>query len=513
MSSGKPTTPISSPRIPKAVKLNAPSTPPLQTKSKLKRLSNSYLKTPDQHNDSLPFSPSLKRSNSGTFKSPDYRTSNSHNVQSPPNSSNLLKTPRYNDYDSDENSNSKVKMKKTPQYFSPGKKLFSDDHTTTINNKDDLSEISLNLKQKLSSALGKLQLQQQQHQIESNNATKLNFTELSFTSTNESPTKKLKSSLSVDNDKWSPSLSIQKANLNLQTLQHSPVQKSSPTFNSPAKFDNARQTLFQPSSTSHQSRTSNNESLKQSPIITNESENNSNNSHYSNDDERVINMPSPDEESSAHNALLAALSRQRRKSRSSFGSSTSPRRRRSSIIQSLNEPAIVLPHTPVLKNSTSKSEHRSVKLPSLNIALNSRNEKEEGVEEGKKEGNVKEGGKDQQTNTNNNNNSGVNEQDAVLSLMSLSSPQSMKFTHSRNQSYNNNSPTSSSSSSSIINTAKASPQQPYPQYNQNTNLQPILPPISGLIHSVPSNQTSSDFVHDDNDATDIEEELTDDDIK
>lgn len=416
--SGKPSTPISSPKIPKNVKLNPPSTPP--SKVKLKRLSGSFLKTPDRHDDSLPFSPSLKRSNSGSLKSPDYKLSDNANIQSP-YGSNLLKTPRHTDYDSDDNNN-RLKVQKTPQFFSPGKKLFQD---TTSPSKENFSEISIQLKNKLSSALGKMQLQKQSHDESSN---KLNFTELSFTTINESPSKKLKSSL--HDNKWSPSLSIQKANLNLQTLQQSPLPKNSPTFAQFTKFD---------------------EDSKQSV----------------DDDNKVINIPSPDEESSAHNALLAALSRQRRKSRS-YSSSSSP-----------NKPK--MDGSPSIGANSSSFNHHPVKLPSLNVALKARDEQD---------GSPK--------------NNGHNEQDAVLSLMSLSSPQSIKFSHSRNQSLNNNSPPSYSSST------MHSPQ------NQHGQPLPVLPPISGLINSVPAGLAIG--TGDDNDATDIEEDAeeeeedTDDDI-
>lgn len=430
--SGKPSTPISSPKIPKNVKLNPPSTPP--SKSKLKRLSGSFLKTPDRHDDSLPFSPSLKRSNSGTIRSPDYKLSENPNIQSP-YGSNLLKTPRHTDYDSDENTSSnRFKVQKTPQFFSPGKKLFDDNSSPS---KENLSEISLQLKNKLSSALGKLQLQKQSHEDTNN---KLNFTELSFTTINESPSKKLKSSL-TDN-KWSPSLSVQKANLNLQTLQQSPIPKNSPTFSQFTKFDTV--------------------DLKQSPI---------------DDESRFVNIPSPDEESSAHNALLAALSRQRRKSRS-YSNSSSPNRPK--VIN--NEASIYSNVSPSIGANASSFNHHPVKLPSLNMALKARSELDESDSSPK-------------------NNNGNNEQDAVLSLMSLSSPQSVKFTHSRNQSLNNNSPPSYASS------INQSPQ------NQHGQPLPVLPPISGLIHSVPTGLAigTGDRV-DDNDATDIEEEDTDDDI-
>lgn len=79
MSSNKPGTPVTSPRIPKSVKLDVPSTPPA---SKPKKRLLAFLQTPEQQENNLPLSPGLKRTNSGNLISPDYKL-NSHNVLSP----------------------------------------------------------------------------------------------------------------------------------------------------------------------------------------------------------------------------------------------------------------------------------------------------------------------------------------------------------------------------------------------------------------------------------------------
>lgn len=447
MSSGKPTTPISLPKLPKGVKLNAPATPPSKTRSK--RLLGTYLKTPDQNSESVPFSPSLKRSSSGSFKSPDYKLNTNNNTTTnvpSPYSSNLLKTPRHTGYDSDDEEHPKSKFQKTPQFFSPGKKLFTNDDS-----KEDLNEISSKIKNRLSSAFDKLQ----NDSTTKERPTSLTFTDLSLNLNNneQSPTKKLKPSM---NEKWSPSLSVQKANLNLQTLQQSPLPKSSPTFSQYSKFDGARQTLFQEATIQPNSQRNHPEgSLKQSPVLVNDHE------------ERII-LPSPDEELSAQNALLAALSRQQRRKSKSFSSNSSPKRK---SFQSLNEPAIVLPTvaSPNTPPSLSSKNQPSVKLPSLNMALNP---------------------KENISTPKSNNTPLNNEQDAVLSLMSLSSPQSLNF--NKSQVKKQHTPSSSRSSS------VASPQLPS-----------TLPPITGLIHGATRRTTQ---VIDDNDATDIEEdEGTDDD--
>lgn len=409
----RPTTPISSPKVSAPLKMNEPSTPP--SEKKFNRLSN-FLTTPDQSLDNLPYSPSLKRPNESSKL-------NSHNIQSPYHS-NLLKTPRNSGYESDENEQN-LKVQKTPMFFSPGKKLF--DNEAKEKDREELKEITHQLKGKLSHAIDKLQKQQRFNK----GSYKLNFTELNFSS-ESSPTKKLKSSLQKDLSK--PEIEgLNKANFNLQNLT------------------NESNDLSQDLSASS--------SLKTSPFIQEKRD-------------RIINIPSPDEESSAHNALMATLSRQQ--------------------------------HTSNRTKSKSKklrplSLDASYKLPPLNVAVS---ENANGFKFGT--GSETKPIKKEQH----------NEQDAVFSLMSLSSPQSNKFAHSRTQSLNNNSPKSSRSSSVVLplpspqfqgHTRTYSGTFPIPASpNQQTNQ---LPPISGILGN--SIKTAANDNNEDNDATDIE--LTDDD--
>lgn len=454
MSTGKPTTPLSSPKVTDKNSIR-PSTPPPSSSgdNSLHRISASYLKTPEPTLE-VPFSPSLKRTNSGSYKLPDYKL-NHNNVTSPYSSANLLKTPRHTGYDSAER---RLKLQKTPQYFSPAKKLFQNEDGSP--NKEDLTEITLQLKTRLSSALGKLQ-----RDDSSASRNHITFTELSFDS-ETSPTKKLKPE--SDKKVWSPSNSLQRANLNLQTLQQSPLPKNttSPHLVQPSSFVSSNS----------------NSPLKQSPFLHNDLEN-----------RPYLNMPSPDEESSAHNALLAALSRQRRKSRSSFSLGT---KRRSSIVTANDEGSTLILQQ---QQPTTPSQQQSVKLPPLNIALGS-DIRGEPYGSGLPSFEAKETRK-------------TNEQDAVLSLMSLSSPQSIKFGHSRNHSLNNNNTTTSvsspgSSRSSLV--IVQSPQNPLPLP------MPILPPITSLVNEqkkkkrVPTGQNIGNAI--DSDATDIDEDVTDDEI-
>ena len=220
MSINDPKSPVSSP-TPKSVRMDAPSTPPRH-----KRLSATFLQTPDLNYDQVPYSPSLKRTSSGSYKSPDDKLS-SHNVASPA-PGNMLKTPRPSGYDSDDQAEPR-KVPKTPQFFSPAKKLFNDDDQPP-----ELAEISLQLRSRLSSAMGKLQ----QNKL---SPTKVDLVDLSFTST-VSPSKKLKVEGRLAQSApllphGSPTrqadmseLVSQPANLNLQTLQHSPVPRGTSSF-------------------------------------------------------------------------------------------------------------------------------------------------------------------------------------------------------------------------------------------------------------------------------------------
>ncbi|KAM9920119.1 hypothetical protein OXX80_012515 [Metschnikowia pulcherrima] len=258
-------TPTSSPN-PKTVRLEAPSTPP--TARARKRLS-AGLSTPDALHDSVPFSPGMKRSSSGSARSPDSRLGD---AVSPYSAHNLLKTPGFAD-DDGETTPRRTKLMKTPQYFSPGKRLFADD---TSPSKKELGEISSQLKSRLSSAFGSLQKDKTGSGI---SPVKLDFTSGPYLASKESPTRMAPVPAERAN--------LARTNINLQMLQASPRIDTRP-----ASSDQDMHSFGEPSY-SHQ-----------------------------------IAMPSPDEESSAQNALMMALSRakERRKShtgdhrRGSFGS-------------------------------------------------------------------------------------------------------------------------------------------------------------------------------------------------
>lgn len=388
MSSNKSGSPVRSPKPPKLVKLEVPKTPPsAKPKNRLLVL----LATPEQPQDLLPFSPTLKRTNLGSLKSPDYKL-NSHDGHSPYLVHNLLKTPRNSGYDSDDKDTPhRNKLMRTPQFFSPGRRLFAEDQSP---NKQELLEISSQLKSKLSLALGKIKGTERLSVA----PVKLDFTELSFTSAIESSPKKLQGHPSSS---LPPSSSLLRTNINLQTLQQLP---SVPRRH--LKSQNSGEDL-----------------LNQSHAMANDR----------------ISMPSPDEESSAQNALLAAFSRLRNRRHS--GNSE----RRSSVVLLVRE---------TQSASTTHSGHPHIKLPPLNVAL-----------------------------TNNQGDDG--EQEAIYSLMSLSSPHSVKKPNeaesgirSRLHSQNDTSPVSSRSTSVVVQ----------------------LPPISGIIKKV------------DNDETDLEDETTDEEM-
>ncbi|KAI5948746.1 hypothetical protein KGF57_005144 [Candida theae] len=369
--------------------LDKPSTPSPPNR---KRVSASFLKTPEQPKDaskrysasstattSLPYTPSYKRTSTGSYKSPDGRLVY-HNVNSPFSAAHLLKTPRHSAIEDsptgeEDEDGRRLKMMKTPQYLgNTAKKLFQGDDGSPNgggNKRDDLTEISSQLRSKLSSALGKLQKDDSSHN------SKISFTELSFDSQTSPTRKHTPKRHSALGNNWVPTNTLQRANLNLQTLQQSPIAKST---NSSPRLE---QTGF---------RSNTNSPLKTSPILKGD-----NRKSWS----RLNDMPSPDEETSAHSALLAALSRQRRKSRSSFSNTDAKRN------------SITAEGPPALQITTAQKE---IKLPPLNVALNGEynNSQIKGFP-----------GKD-------------NEQDAVISLMSLASPQSAKYAHSRSQSLNSN---------------------------------------------------------------------------
>jgi hypothetical protein len=278
----------------------------------------------------------------------------------------------------------KLKKLKTPQFFLAAKHLLFNDEES-----ENLAEISNKLKNKLSSALNKLPEKSHSSNSYSN---KFVFTELSF---DQSPTKKSRSS---SHSSWSPSKSLQRANLNLQTLQQSPKPPKtsmSPSHSLANPFEDRKVSI--PMSQSVPTNLASNLAHLE-PV------------HTFPHNQRV-NIPSPDEDNSAQDALLAAISRQKlRNQRNSFS------------------------------HRVNHSENRSI--PPLNVALNDDKN---------------------------------NEQDAVLSLMSLSSPQSVKFSHSRTQSY-------------------------------DSATKSTLPPISGIMNPAQSNKTDAapDDKDDDDDATDID---------
>lgn len=382
MSSNKSGSPVRLPKPPKLVSLEAPKTPkPATSKTRMLML----LVTPEQPLDSLPFSPGLKRTNLGSLKSPDYKL-NSHGGQSPYMASSVLKTPRNSGYESDERETPHRKLLRTPQFLSPGRRLFNEDQSS---NKRELLEISTQLKSKLSLALDKVK-GGDKHGVA---PVKLDFSDLSFTSTRDLPPKKLPLQPSST---LPPSSSLMRTNMNLQTLQQLP--------NVPVRHLRPHQAL--------------DTQLRQPPQFEN----------------GPVSIPSPDEESSAQNALLAAFSRLQSKNRRYSGTE-----RQSSVVLQLRES----PH---------------VKLPPLNVALST-------------------------------NQGGNVEREAIYSLMSLSSPQAVKKPHgtpsalhsrlhSGLQSHNDYSPVSSRSSSVAVQ----------------------LPMISGLVGKV------------DNDETDVEDDITDDEM-
>ncbi|KAG5416800.1 hypothetical protein I9W82_005530 [Candida metapsilosis] len=419
------------------ISLDKPSTPSPPNR---KRASASFLRTPEQPKDAnkrysgsaLPYTPSYKRTSTGSYKSPDGKLVY-HNVNSPFSAAHLLKTPRHSTIedsptgDEDEDGR-RVKMMKTPQYLgNTPRKLFQGDEGSPSNNRDDLTEISSQLRSKLSSALGKLQ------KDDSSNS-KISFTELSFDSQTSPTRKHTPKRQSALGNNWVPTNNLQRANLNLQTLQQSPIAKSN---NSSPKLEHGS------------FRSNTNSPLKNSPVLKGEKR-----QSWS----RLNDMPSPDEETSAHSALLAALSRQRRKSRSSFSES--------------KRKSITAEGTPTLQLAATTP--KEIKLPPINVALN---------------GDYNSSSMKGFTGKN-------NEQDAVISLMSLASPQSAKYGHSRSQSLNSNgnypstgqlgdyaasSPISSRSSSvHIASPTFANMQQP-----------PHLPPLTRFMKSPEAKQKGS----------------------
>lgn len=362
-----------------------PSTPPPPTR--INRLSQQYLTSPEQPGLNLPFSPGLKRSSLDHQRLPDYK----------------LETPKY--YHDDNNSDDKLKKLKTPQYFQTAKNLqFNQDDDI-----DNLSEISQKLKTKLSSALNNLP------EKNSHDSNKFIFSDLTF---NQSPTKS--SSSSTFPSLWNNNKSLQPANLNLQTLQKSPIINQSINSNLLNPFENNPQPSKISKIPSSRSMPSNLADHRQR-----------------------IDIPTPKDDHSAHDALLAAISRQQkiRKPTNTFS------HKRTSL-GDFHKRTPSQDYKP--RTSSVDLKINRFSLPPLNVTLNDDKN---------------------------------NEQDAVLSLMSLSSPQAIKFNHSRNSSYND------------------SPSKP------------TLPPISGIINQIERDhdQDDNDKDNDDDDATDIDIDVSSDD--
>lgn len=335
--------------------LNPPATPSPPNR---KRVSATFVKTPEQQSKEssglkrnsvqLPFTPSYKRTSTGGFRSPDGKLSY-HNVNSPYSAAHLLKTPRHslidddsldndNDHDNDndnkdEENGRKLKMIKTPQYLNTAKRLFQNDDSLAASQlqlqlqlqlqqqatysasspprDNNFLEISSQLKNKLSSAFGKLQKDEALlHPL----PHKITFTELSFDS-QTSPTKKYNPETKMKLEStWVPTKTLNRANLNLQTLQLSPLPNqplsSTTSTTSPAPAPTSASALGVSPRKEHFGFRSNTTSpLKNSPVL----KQSANLASIS----RLNDMPSPDEESNAQAALLAALSRLKRKSFSS----------------------------------------------------------------------------------------------------------------------------------------------------------------------------------------------------
>lgn len=411
-SAGKASTPVASPQMEQSSTMGEqqPSTPQRESKG---RLFSGFLNTPEHQEDHLKQSPSQKRSSTGAFKSPDYKL----NTQLSTSPYSTLKTPRHSGYDSDDS------VKGTSRFFSPAKKLFSEEPA----NKGELSEISVQLKNKLSSALGKLRQQKEEEPVPS----KVDFTDLTF-NTNSSPTKKSRPSSEILSG---PGTNLQ-ANLNLQTLQRSPGPAASPSFRNSGVFSQSPSKQHSPFF-GHDSV----ESFKMAPLDI--------------------------EESSAHNALVAALSRQRRKSRSSFSNS-----RRPSLPSLVSQDSQQVLHK---RQTPTNSQHGS---PDRGHQVPQRRSLPPMPQDIHKPG---------------------NEQEAVLSLMSLSSAQSVKPSHSRHHSNELHSPLSPNSPTASTLTG--------PQKKAALKNTPIVPPISGLMNASKS-QTNKSY---DNEETDIEEGSTEED--
>lgn len=362
---------MSSPKLRKQPPREVPSTPTSRTRRRAAALSPSNATV-----DLVPVSPGMKRTNSGTLKSPDYRLNNK-DIMSP----GILATPRNSGYDSNDEKDTphRSKFSRNPLFFSP-KARIGDDNVPL---KEDLNVISSQLKDKLSLALGSVQ-RKERNSISPN---RLTFTESWSTNSADSPTRR-KGSFAQ-----SPPRNLQAASINLQTLQQSPcVYSNSPRHTQASSFG-----------------------LQQSANFSSE--------------QQPIKLPSPDE-TSAHSALLEAFSRSKKRQQSDSNEHANPFGISTPVLSSQQ----VLP----FEVSESKPKPPPFQLPSISVAV-PLNPKDD------------------------------SEQDAVLSLMSLASPQGLKKSlhHSFNMPAGESATLSRSPSASV----------------------PVLPPIGGLIRKVDDDET------------------------
>lgn len=359
---------MTSPKIRKAVPRDVPSTPTSRTRRRMAALSPS-----DGISELVPLSPGIKRTNSGTLKSPDYRL-NTKDIMSPA----ILATPRNNGYDSnDDKDTPKSKFSRNPLFFSP-KARTGDDHAPL---KEDLNVISSQLKDKLSLALGSVQ-RKENHIVSPN---RLNFTNSWLTNSADSPTRR-KGSFAQ-----SPPRNLPAASINLQTLQQSPcVYSNSPRHEQTSSF------LLQQSA------------------------------NFS--CEQPLKLPSPDE-TSAHSALLEAFSRSKKRQQSDTNEHANPFGISTPLLGKLQS-------LPFEVKTEGKPKNVPFSLPSISVAVPLKSSDE-------------------------------SEQDAVLSLMSLASPQGIKkpLSHSFNGQAGNSATLSRSPSA------------------------PVLPPITGLIGKIDDDET------------------------
>ena len=466
----------------------------------------------------VPFLPAVKRLLA--YRSPDYKL-NAHNVASPYVQG--LKTPRRSSFrgnhrnlarddesgihdgsslDEDINTAGPAhKLQKTPQYFSPGRRLFVDDSSSsmvTSQQREELTEISSKLKNRLLLALGRIQRDKVTSLKVISDISLLLPRSLWPQASNVNLGEGLPIQLQTPRDRSSPNYRnslVQNLGRALDFSEPigghtaSPPPKGPPPL-APGQTPDQLPTKNSPSAKTA-ARAAAAQALLNSPHLFSER----------------VNIPTPDdEETSAQSALMAALQRQKRRSRSSFSSS------RSSVTRSLVAGGNQLLELPMSLNSHQNSLPNSQsqtygggnpsmnsfktlisKAPLQNLAAAAQ------ISPQRNSGMQNENQNQNQTpppssliplklppiNVALNELKG-GEEDAVLSLMSLSSPQKVQFNGSRGHSRN-------TSMNSTGNLSVGSPSH-----------QTVLPSISGLIRRYSSNTNP------DNDETDIENDETDD---